>query len=194
MPPPKLEKPKYEVLRDTREKEGKGWLFDPSTSCLGTSVVTLDTGDYSIRGAYENKLFVIERKGSVSELVGNLTNKEKWAAFQAELARLDEFTHPFVVCEFPLSLIRCFPKGSGVPVRARGRFRISPQFLLMRLEEIWLRHKARWVFADGDGLGKEIASGLFKRLLPLLLNAQTKEAEDGRPPGPDPRVGRAVPD
>lgn len=154
-------KVKYEVIKDTREQ--KGWDFPASESCLGTSVETLHTGDYTIRG-YE-KVFIVERKGCVSELVGNLTQKEKWEDFRHELERLEEFKHPFVICEFPFKLIKTYPFGSGIPKKLWPYIKVKPQFLLMRLEEIWLHFKSKFIFTDDATLGKEVASGLFKRIV-----------------------------
>jgi hypothetical protein len=153
----------YTVLRDTGEK--LGWVFNPSPNCLGTVEHNLYTGDYSLAGYYEPKLFVIERKGSVGELVGNLTQSEKWDDFKQELERLEEFRWPFVVCEFPASLLRTYPVGSNLPESVWPHIRVKPQFLLKRMEEIWLRFKARWLFTDSPDFGKEIASGLFKRVV-----------------------------
>jgi hypothetical protein len=154
---------RYTVLRDTGEK--LGWWFDPSERCAGTVERNLYTGDYSLEGYYDPKLFVVERKGAVTEFVANITQKEKWDDFKQELERLEEFRHPFVLCEFPLSLLKTYPRGSGVPQHLWSSIRITPQFLLKRLEEIWFRFKAKFVFTEGHELGREIVSGLFKRVV-----------------------------
>lgn len=158
---------KYLVLRDTREHEGHGWVFPGTDACAGTEVRTLHTGDYSLEGYYENRTFVIERKGSVTEFVGNLTTKEKWDDFKNELGRLEEFAHPFVLCEFPIDLLQSYPVGSGIPRHLQARVKVRPQFLLKRLEEIWLHFKTKFIFAGTPGLGRDIASGLFKRVLEM---------------------------
>lgn len=156
---------KYLVLRDNNEHEGKGWLFEASESCAGTVERNLYTGDYGLEGYYDNKLFVIERKGCVSEFVQNISTKEKWDDFKQELERLEEFRWPFVVCEFPFSLLRTYPNGSNIPRRVWPHIRVKPQFLLKRVEEIWLRFKTRFIFTDTPELGREVASGLFKRVV-----------------------------
>lgn len=155
--------PRYTVWRDTSEK--LGWQFDESDACAGTVDKNLYTADYSIDGFYDDKTFVIERKGSVGELAACVTQKERWDDFRQELERLEEFKFPFVVCEFPLSLLRTYPRGSGIPPKVWPSVRVGPRFLLKRLEEIWLRYKTKFLFADAPGLGKEIASGLFKRVV-----------------------------
>jgi hypothetical protein len=141
-------------MRYGKGKEEKRLTRDPSTRCCATPASTarlgvprqapawarsrrnLYTGDYSLEGYYDNKLFVIERKGSVAELVGNITQKEKWDDFKQELERLEEFRHPFVVCEFPLPA-QDLPGRQRHPEADGGRsMRVKPQFLLKRLEEI----------------------------------------------------------
>lgn len=154
----------YKVLRDTSEKQGHGWIFNPGPNCTGTVAHNLYTGDYSIEGYYDNFDFVIERKGSVAEFVQNLTNKEKWDDFKDELERLQQFRWPFVICEFPFSLLSTYPVGSTVPKKLWPHIRVKPQFLLMRFEEICLRYKTKFLFADTPILAKEVASGLFKRV------------------------------
>src|SRR5262245_15949568 len=154
---------KYLVLRDNNEK--LGWIFDPSSYCAGTVEKNLYTGDYSLDGYYDNKLFVIERKGSVTEFVANITNKEKWDDFKDELQRLEEFRWPFVVCEFPFSLLKTYPRGSSIPQSRWPQVKTSPQFLLKRVEEIFLHFKTKFIFADTPTLAREVASGLFKRVV-----------------------------
>ena len=178
MPAKTSPEPSYLVYRDTGEHEGHGWIFNKSERCSGTEDKNLYTGDYSIvlgQGddavdLYDNKFFVIERKGSVAEFVGNITQKDKWDDFKNELARMEEFTHPFVICEFPLSLIQTYPRGSGIPKHIWPSIKVRPQFLLLRLEEIWLRFKTKFIFADAPGLGRDIASGLFKRVAEAWRN------------------------
>jgi hypothetical protein len=161
--PPAAALPRYEVLRDTGEK--LGWVFPRTEACAGTREHNLYTGDYSLEGYYDPKLFVIERKGSVSELVGNITQKEKWDDFKQELERLEEFRWPFVVCEFPMSLLDTYPEGSNVPRRVWPSIRVKGPFLLKRLQEILLHFKTRWLFCDTPALAQQVASGLFKRVL-----------------------------
>jgi hypothetical protein len=163
--PPAAAMPIYRVLRDSNEPAGHGWAFPPSATCAGTETRNLYTGDYSLDGYYDPKLFVIERKHSVAELVQNVTNKEKWDDFKDELRRLEEFRWPFCVCEFPFSLFKTYPKGSTVPERMWPFIKVKPQFLLMRMEEIFLHFKTRFLFCDTPALAHEVASGLFKRVL-----------------------------
>jgi hypothetical protein len=162
MPSRKKTEP-YLVLRDTGEHKGHGWIFPQTETCAGTVERNLFTGDYSLDGYYDNKIFVIERKGSVAEFVGNISQTEKWADFKDELARLEEFRFPFIICEFPYSLIETYPKGSGIPQGLWPSIRVTPQFLVKRLWEIELKFKTKIRFADRGG--RDCASSLFKRII-----------------------------
>jgi hypothetical protein len=153
-------RPRYAVLRDTREKEGHGWEFPASASCAGTSPATLDAGDYTLAG-YEH-LLRVERKGAVAELAANLTQAEKWACFRAELERLGAYPAAFVVMEFTLEDVAAYP--AGLPWAVRRKVRVSPGFYLKRLLEVQLAYRGV-SFVPAGRLGKEYASSLFKRVV-----------------------------
>ncbi len=164
------EQEKYLVYRDTSEKKNNGWIFEPSETCKGTVEKNLFTADYSIEGYYEQllrgeKIFVIERKGSVAEFVSNISQKEKWDDFKQELERLEEFKYPFVICEWPFSCLSTYPVGSTIPRKIWPKLRVTPQWILKRCEEIFIEFKTKFIFTDNSTLGKEIASGLFKRVI-----------------------------
>lgn len=156
---------KYLVLRDNNEHDGHGWLFEKSDTCAGTVEKNLFTGDYSLDGYYDNKLFVIERKGSVSEFVKNISTKEGWDDFKDELQRLEEFRYPFIILEFPLSLLFSYPVGSGIPKQRWDQIRVTPQFLMKRFLEIELHFKTKIIPAEDKD--HKLASSLFKRIIEL---------------------------
>lgn len=153
----------YLVLRDTNEHKNKGWHFPAYDDCIGTESRNLYTGDYSIEGLYENKTFVIERKGAVSEFVANITQKEKWDDFKQELERLEEFKHPIVICEFPFSLLERYPVDSGVPRHLWDKIKVTPKFLIKRFFEIELNFKTKFLFTDNGGFSA--AKSLMKRIV-----------------------------
>ena len=159
----KVTKKPFTVLRDTSEKEGRGWWFEPTEACAGTVERNLYTADYSIEGYYDNKLFVVERKGSVAEFVANISQKEKWHDFKDELQRLEEFRFPYVICEFPFSLLETYPVGSNIPKRLWPIIRVKPDFIVRRFLEIQMKFKTRFLFADGGG--ERVAMSLFKRIV-----------------------------
>lgn len=96
-------KPKYTVIKDTREQDG--WFFSPYDRCTGMEVATMKTGDYTIKG-YED-LVCIERKGSVTEIATNLGKKKK--AFRAEMERMKDFDFRFILLEFSASDVLDYP-------------------------------------------------------------------------------------
>lgn len=153
----------YLVLRDSSEKEGHGWFFPEDEVCEGTVIENLYSGDYSLDGYYDTKIFVVERKGSVVEFVGNITQTEKWADFKDELIRLEEFTYPYIICEFPFSQLETYPYGCGLPKKVIDMIKVKPQFIMKRLWEIQLNFKTKILFCDKGG--HKAASSLFKRII-----------------------------
>ncbi len=160
----KAEEPKFQVYRDSGEKDGHGWRFNASARCLGTVTKNLYTGDYSIAGAYEEKHFVIERKGSAAELAGNLTNEEKWDDFRQELERLEDFRWPYVLCEFSLAQLAAFPHGSAIPRSRWKTMRIRGPYLLRLVCEIEMKYKTRFHFCGSADAAHDMALCLFKRV------------------------------
>lgn len=148
---------KYTILRDSREHDFHGWIFPKDEFCDGTVEVKLPTGDYTIEGY--DKRFTIERKGSMGEFAANLVEKR----FERELARLDLIQHAFIVLEFEFAQFINFPEGSGIPAHKWGRLRLTPKFLVHRLNEIQLQHRAQIVFVGRHGM--EFCASLFKRIL-----------------------------
>ncbi len=147
----------YKVLRDSREKEDHGWIFPKDSRCQGTSDQHLPTGDYTLLG-YE-KLFIIERKGSVAEFAANVVQER----FERELTRMDDFVHPYLVLEFDLADIISFPVNSGIPQDKWKDLKMTPKFFMLRLMEIQLQHDCKVVFVGK--YGREFASSLFKRVV-----------------------------
>lgn len=90
------------IIRDTREKQG--WdLTDhekPSGRCMIASMVidTLPCGDYAIEG--KDDLIAIERKASITELMGNLSSKANRDRFYREMEKLkDQYKYRYIVVE-----------------------------------------------------------------------------------------------
>lgn len=151
------EEGKYRVIRDTREKEGKGWHFGPTEKCSGTTIETMRTGDYTLKG-YEDYL-CIERKGSVVEVAGNLIQPR----FYEELERLEEFQFPFLVLEFNMDDLIRYPFGCGLPAHVRRKCKMDGFVLLGKLNEMMLKYKTKVLFVGEKG--KDVASSLFKRVV-----------------------------
>lgn len=160
---------KYTVVRDTREKEGQGWVFTPNERCAGTVIKKLGVGDYSLEG-YEN-LFTIERKGSVAEFCANLNqdrfiadfNPNKTSDKQSEFNRLQTIVYPYILLEFEVSDLLKYPDIPEIPKFLRKKIRFKGYAALKKVIELEMKYKTRIIFC-GDK-GKEVASSIFKRMI-----------------------------
>jgi hypothetical protein len=155
-PAPSEAKPRFLVVRDTREKEGKGWWFAASTRCAGTLNEKLDTGDYSLKGL--EHLVCVERKGSASEFVGNLSE----ARFTRELDRMANFAYAVVILEFDYEELAQWhtmhPKMKRVP-----KFWTQPGVIESMFWRVASKYpNVHFLFAGRHG--KTAANSLFKRI------------------------------
>jgi len=114
---------KFTIIRDTREKGGHGWNFQPDPYCEGTVTAKLDTGDYSIQGL-EN-ILCIERKMSVDEFANNCVTK-RW---QACMKRMSEFPHAYILFEFAQYDVDHYPSSAKVPDRVRKKLRVPAKYI-----------------------------------------------------------------
>ena len=153
-----MEKIKFTVVRDTREKEGWGWEFPETDQIAGTITKKLDTGDYSILGM--ESILCIERKKSVAELATNI-NQER---FHKECFRMEAFPYKFIICEFNMGLIVDFPEGSGIPLSSLHNIKLSPQFFMRRISEIQIKNGIPLIFAGSSDNAKYAAGNIMKRV------------------------------
>ena len=133
----------FNVIIDTREQHP--WQFET----IEKTMAKLDTGDYSLKG-FED-LFCIERKGSVSEFANNITEKR----YVDVVERLSKVKYSFLLLEFDLYDLLRYPEGSNVPKRIREKIRITPKFLLKKINELQIMHNIKVVFC-GDPISAEI--------------------------------------
>lgn len=99
-----MSKPK--VYQDSREKKPLDFTFYG----FDQEILCLETGDYFFEDYPD---LVIERKRTTGEISMNLS--QKWKQFEAELIRMSEYKHAYLICEFPLHYLDCFPDKSGIP-------------------------------------------------------------------------------
>lgn len=163
--------PVYTVIRDTREQRNYGWIFDPhpldhrSPRCEGMIVETLETGDYSLKGYTD--ILAIERKANFSELWINYSSKKR-PAFEAEMERMSEIKHSYVIIESLLTpdIMELSPPQftKGVPGKSLVRWltylsvkydvHIIPagacgyKIAQMICEEVVRIEKDRWVYQE----------------------------------------------
>lgn len=159
----------YIVVRDTREKSGHGWFWEPSSNYGGTIVAKLDQGDYSIEG-YEN-FIIIERKGSVAEFANNITQKR----FYNELDRSRNIPHVWIVLEFDMDNIIAYPKGSGIPKKHWNKLGFSGPYILKCMIEINLQYPNVNIICAGKH-GKLVANSILKRVIEEIAGHDTSLA------------------
>lgn len=149
------------VIADTREK--LPWSFDNSEQ-IEVVTAKLDTGDYSILGL-ENKL-CIERKRSVSELAGNITQSR----FERELERMSAIPHSFILLEFGYDVIEGFPHNAHIPLKQLAMVKVSSAFIMRRLSEIQIKHGVHVVPCGNSAYAEYVATNLIKRVNEFYSN------------------------
>lgn len=154
---------KFKVLRDSREKEGHGWLFGKSDYCDGYAVAALKTGDYSLDG-YDN-IITIERKESSQEFYSNICGAAK-DRFERELVRLQKIPHSYIICEFGMSDIIGFPWNADMPYAAKKKIGSRGDYFLLRFLEIQSQYRVPIILAGNEG--QRVALSLFKRLFKIV--------------------------
>ena len=152
----------FKIIKDTREKQG--YTFAASRTkyhvCKGMVNRKLDTGDYSIEGL-EDKV-CIERKASVVELANNVGISRK--RFEAEIERMKEFPHKFLVLEFSLTDLMDFPEGSDVPNSEIKKLRVTNKYMLRFLMEMQINHNVNVIFCDSKKNAKWTVLSILKRI------------------------------
>jgi|TARA_B100000085_G_scaffold285459_1_gene321541 ERCC4-type nuclease len=152
----------FTIIKDTREKQG--YTFEASRTkyhvCKGMVVRKLDTGDYSVEGL-EDKV-CIERKASVVELANNVGVSRR--RFDAEIERMKEFPHRFLILEFSLTNLMDFPEGSDVPDKEIKKLRITNKYMLRYLMELQINHGVNVIFCDSKKNAKWTVLSILKRI------------------------------
>lgn len=145
------------IIQDTREK--KPWNFE--FYGFNQIVDTLKTGDYTIMGL--EHIVRIERKRSTSEIAMNLGLKSK--PFFAEMTRMLNFPHRYIICEFPYTRILEFPNNSGIPNYLKSKVRMNGGFIGLSLEKIKTNYGIEIVFANSPEEAEEVAVEIFNRVI-----------------------------
>jgi ERCC4-type nuclease len=152
----------FTIIKDTREKQG--YTFEASRTkyhvCKGMVVRKLDTGDYSLEGL-EDKV-CIERKASVVELANNVGVSSR--RFMAEIERMKEFPHKFLILEFSLTDLMNFPEGSDVPEKEIKNLKITNKYMLRFLMELQINHNVNVIFCDSKKNAKWTVLSILKRV------------------------------
>lgn len=153
----------FNVIVDTREQQP--WNFT-SSSINEIKRQKLDTGDYSIEGMED--ILCIERKQSVSELAGNITDKR----FIRELERMAKFRFKFLILEFDYYSIDIFPQGSTIPEKFRKNIRVSGNYIMKMLSEIQVKYGVHVVTCMNSNYASHVASNIMKQVIEIVHNEQ----------------------
>lgn len=137
------------IIIDTREKH-------PYTFKDAFVVAKLDTGDYSLEG-YES-IFTVDRKATVSELAGNLTQKR----FRNEMERMSTFKHAYLLLEFSFDDILRFPYGSDIPRRRWKYLKVKAPFIISALSTISINYGVQIIYAGNRDNAHDILVSLLK--------------------------------
>lgn len=144
-----------EIVVDTREQ--RPWHFPAELATVRRG--TLTTGDYALDG---DRSFAIERK-SLDDFLGTVSSG--WERFQRELDRMDEQQFPakIIIVESGLHRI-CFheePDGTLLPPD-HNHPKLLPQFVMKRIAELALHHRAAVYFAGNETYAAALAVAIFR--------------------------------
>lgn len=148
----------FTVLVDTREKQP--WELS-SSRVLGREFIKLDTGDYTVEGL-EDKL-CIDRKASVNELAGNITQ----VRFKKELERIREFPHAFIILEASAQDVFDYPHSADLPAAVRKKIRINGNYLMRCLNRMQIKYGFNVIYAGNRENAQRIAVNLMEDVLEL---------------------------
>jgi len=104
----------------------------------------------------------VERKASVVELANNVGISRR--RFDAEIERMKEFPHRFLVLEFSLTDLMDFPEGSDVPDKEIKKLRITNKYMLRYLMELQINHGVNVIFCDSKKNAKWTVLSILKRI------------------------------
>jgi ERCC4-type nuclease len=145
----------FDIIVDTREQQP----LEFNSDCIGhIHNQKLDTGDYSIMGL-EDVLF-IERKASVIEFYGNISQKRFWN----ELDRTPGFKYKYMIMQFDAELINMFPYNSNLPKRVWSKLKITPQYLFSCLSKIQVDYGINVMFTGNREVASVMVTNIMKRV------------------------------
>ena len=122
------------IIVDTREQQP--WVFRKCTKTNGSVSRSLETGDYSIEGL--EKVFVIERKASPSELYSNLIGDDR-ERFLHVLDRLETIPYKYIFIECTIEDIYQWPNILKRMIKSKKGYSPnipSPEYIMSQLVEI----------------------------------------------------------
>lgn len=154
----------FNIIVDTREKTP--WTL-MSRQIGETKIQKLDTGDYTIEGLED--VLCIERKKSLSEFVGNMTDPR----FTRELERMMTYERPYLIMEFDYHDVMQFPIGSTVPKILWNKMKVKPPFIMKFISDIQVTYNIPVILAGNTDNAQYIAINIIKRISEIYDNSDT---------------------
>lgn len=130
--------------------------FDFSFWGFEHEVLCLETGDYFFEDYPD---LVIERKRNTGEIAINFG--QKWKQFEREFIRMSEYKHAYLICEFPLEYLDCFPQNSGIPSNKLSQIRMPGWIIKKRLFENCDKYNVKPLFFNSS---QEAQQGIIEIL------------------------------
>ena len=149
----------FVILRDDREKEKHRWTF-AGHRCVKCR---LNTGDYTLKGC-ENEL-AIERKRDVAEIHKNFS-KQEWPRFKAELERMNDIKHAYILFEFSYEDVSRYP--FDLPPFVRRKIKIRGGYLHNRIRKIEQEYDVKVIFCGN----KEQAINIAYEIMESVANGE----------------------
>jgi len=141
----------FTIIRDTREKSGKGWLFRASSNCDGMEIVKLDVGDYTVKGL--EKILMIERK-AIGDLWGTLGNPKNYKRFLREMKRAENHPYKFLIIEATLADID----------RGYNWSKVSANNIHAKLISLQIKHNLHVIFAGRQDRARQYVRRLMAKI------------------------------
>jgi ERCC4-type nuclease len=162
---------KFTVVKDTREKVGKGFQWRACSWCYGTHYDTVHTGDYTIKEV--PGLVTVERKASIYELISNMLLKDPRRRLFAEFKRMEEeYRWRFVVIEADFNEL--FAYASWKFVRSARTKRDGPNTILGSIVSAQLKYGIQFVWAGSHG--REVTAKVLRKAYEYHLEELKNEA------------------
>lgn len=139
----KKSKIRFKIIRDSREKEGKGWKFKASANCSGMEVEKLNVGDYTVKGL--EKILMIERK-TLGDLWNTLGGIDSYKRFMREMERAKDHKVKYLIIEATLAEVN---KGYFwfVAGGRKKRSKVSSSNIIAKLISLEVKHGVHVIFA-----------------------------------------------
>lgn len=137
------------ILIDTREKKNDHIIRYLDRHKIPWKKSKLDTADYTIDGK-----ILVERKGSLNEICGNLFLKKNKIRFHAEMRRaVESGAKLYIVIEAPSNITCIRDVARDWPQR---RSRVPPKVMMHELEKLEMTYQIKILFCTKRNAGRLI--------------------------------------